>query len=411
MVAGDVKPGQRRARWLLITAAAGVTLSLSVFAVAFNFYAIAVGVDAVALGNINAAVAVGAALAVLPAGLLADSWGRKRTLVVGGMLFVAGAAAQSLAVHPVILGLGGFLAGTGGAAAEVVSLPVLVEITSPDEQPFVLSLAGALQAGGSAAGSVLGGVLPGWWAEMLNVSSRGAVALRFTLLFALAMAALPSLAFLLAFSERRSATHIAEASRYDPRGWWSLLWRGGAVTGTVGLGAGLLIPYLNLYFVGQLQATLAQFGLLAGVTSVLVALATAVAGWVIPRLGMVRTMVLTQGIATFLLAGLALAPCFTLAAPLFALRNMAMDMAQPAAVGWLIRRVPGHMRAVSYGLLLIAFQVPWAIGSALSGLVRTAGGFSLAFVLTGSCYLASTLLWAALFRSDATAPSLGEATP
>jgi MFS family permease len=173
--------------------------------------------------------------------------------------------------------------------------------------------------------------------------------------------------------------------------------RNGAVVGTVGLGAGLTIPYLNLYFVQDLHSSLATYGLLVGLTSLAVALGTLGAGVLIRRLGVPRIMIITQGIASALLIALAYVRVLPYAQAIYLLRNTAMDMAQPAAIGWLIHDFPSELQPLSYGLLLIAFQLPWALGSSASGFVRTYGGFKLTFAMTSSCYFISTVLWLIFF--------------
>ncbi|MCL5946640.1 MAG: MFS transporter [Chloroflexi bacterium] len=380
--------------WLLIVTAAGASLCLSVFSVVFNLYASAAGVTPQALGIINAATAIGSGIAILPTGLIANRWGRKRTLICGGILFASGSLLQSTTEGTLSLTFGGFLAGAGGAIAEVLTIPIFLEYAASIDQGLVLSVSGAAQVAAGALGSALGGILPSWW----NHFTSGAVRpLRFTLLTALAAALVPALIFLFRYHDTPNSPSVQLPSPWRQSSWTAQIARGSAIVGTVGLGAGLTIPYLNLYFIQRLHSSLAEYGLLVGLTSLSVALGTLLAGPLIRRFGVPSIMIATQGIATALLVALAYVRVHIYAQAIYLLRNTAMDMAQPAATGWLIHDLPPALQPLGYGILLIAFQLPWALGSSASGFIRAYGGFKLTFAMTSLCYFISTLLWIIFF--------------
>lgn len=385
--------------WLLLLTSAGGAISVGVFGVVFNLYVVSLGIAGSGLGEILGAGTLGLALAVLPAGMLADAWGRKRTLVLGGLLNGAATVGQCLVSQVALIAGCGFLAGVGGAAIAVVALPMLVEAAQPQQRNAVLAAGGALALLGSAAGSALGGRLPTWLGNALAISAHAALAYRLTLLFSLAVAGVTALPLLPWYRDlheplpwRRSLGGL-----FDPE-WRRLAWRVTLVAGTLGLGAGFVIPYLNLYFTRQLHVSVAAFGTLSAAGQFVLGLATLLAGVLAARGGVLRLVVLTQLLAVAILLLLAAAPSAPVAMAAFVLRQALMDMSTPVAQGWLLGLAAPEQRATTASLLLIAEQGPLAISSMAGGLLQQRAGFLPGFLLTALFYLLSVILWVLLFR-------------
>jgi predicted MFS family arabinose efflux permease len=180
--------------------------------------------------------------------------------------------------------------------------------------------------------------------------------------------------------------------------WRRLAWRVTLVVGTLGLGAGFVIPYLNLYFTRQLRVSVVAFGILSAVSQLVLGLATLLAGLVAARGGVVLLVVVTQTLALALLLLLAAAPAAPVAMAAFVLRQALMDMSIPVAQGWLLGLAAPELRATTASLLLIAEQGPWAITSAVGGALQQRAGFLPGFLLTALFYLLSVILWILLFR-------------
>lgn len=385
--------------WLLLLTSAGGAVSIGVFSVVFNLYVVSLGLTSAVLGEILSVGTVGLALAVVPAGTLADAWGRKRTLVLGGLLNGAATVVQCLARAPTAIAVAGFVAGVGGAAIAVVALPMLVEAAPVGRRNAVLSVGGALALLGSAAGSALGGRLPAFIGAALRVPAAGPVAYRLTLLLSLAVAGATALPLLPWYHDhhvrqpwRRGVAGLGEAT------WRRLAWRLALVTGTIGIGAGFVIPYLNLYFTRVLGVSVAAYGILGAVSQLVLGLATLLAGVLAGRFGIVRVVVGTQVVAIVFLLLLATAPSAPMAMVAYVLRQALMDMTSPVAQGWLLGLASPEQRATTASLLLIAQQGPWALSSVVGGMLQQRAGFWPGFLLTALFYLASSLLWIVLFH-------------
>lgn len=390
-----------RNAWLLLLTSAGGAISVGVYGVVFNLYIASLGLSTSVLGVILGVGTAGLAVAVVPSGVLADVWGRKRTLVLGGVLSGPFTAAQVIFTPPWAIIASGFVAGLGGAAIATVALPLLVEAAPAERRAGVLSAGGALALLGSAAGSALGGWLPAALAPYLHASATSPTAYRWTLLLSVAVAGLTALPVVLWFRDphRPGLWRGTLAGLRAPR-WRRLAWRLAAVAGTVGLGAGFVIPYFNLYFTRVVGLSTAQYGALSAVGQLVLGLATLLAGLLVRRVGVVLLAAATQLLSVPLLLALAAPPPLLPASLAYIGRQALMDMATPVAQGWLLSLVPPEARATTASLLEIAQQGPWALSSAAGGTLQAHSGYGPGFVLTAACYVTSSLLWLLLFRRE-----------
>ncbi|QNP70515.1 MFS transporter [Streptomyces roseirectus] len=119
----------------------------------------------------DAYIVVFAAL-MLPAGLLGDRFGRRRMLVVGLTLFLAGSVLGALAsdVNWVIAARA--FMGVGGALVTPLALSVLPSLFGPDERTKAVGIISAAGSLGLPLGPIIGGWLLNhfWWGSVFLVN-------------------------------------------------------------------------------------------------------------------------------------------------------------------------------------------------------------------------------------------------
>ncbi|MFI6353068.1 MFS transporter [Streptomyces sp. NPDC050743] len=119
----------------------------------------------------DAYVVVFAAL-MLPAGLLGDRFGRRRMLIAGLAVFLAGSVLGSLAgdVNAVIAARA--VLGVGAALIMPLSLSVLPALFGPDERGKAVGMISAASALGMPLGPLVGGWLLGhfWWGSVFLIN-------------------------------------------------------------------------------------------------------------------------------------------------------------------------------------------------------------------------------------------------
>jgi predicted MFS family arabinose efflux permease len=162
----------------------------------------------------------------------------------------------------------------------------------------------------------------------------------------------------------------------------------------IGLGAGLFIPYTNIYFVQHLKASSWLFGLIDGGATALTALFTLVAPFLALRFGRVNSIALTQLASIPLLLTIGLTSYLPVAAALYLFRQPLMDMSMGVLQVFSMEAVPQEHRGVANSSYQASFQVAWAITASLGGIIIVQLGYPPIFIGGAICYiLAVVTLW------------------
>ncbi len=166
------------------------------------------------------------------------------------------------------------------------------------------------------------------------------------------------------------------------------------VQACIGAGAGLFIPYFNIYFVQHLGASPALFGVLNGGATAINALLALAAPWLAMRLGKVNSVALTELVSIPLLITLGLIPLLPVAAVCYLFRQGFMDMSNGVLQVFLMEAVPERYRGLANSSYQVAFQVPWALTAPLGGILIAHVGYPAVFLGGAMCYLlACGTLW------------------
>jgi MFS family permease len=162
----------------------------------------------------------------------------------------------------------------------------------------------------------------------------------------------------------------------------------------IGAGAGLFVPYANLFFVQHLGASSALFGLIDGGTTTLTALMTLVAPLLAVRIGRVNSIVLTQLASIPLLVALGLTPFIPLVALFYLSRQPLMDMTMGILQVFSMEAAPQRHRGLANSSYQAGFQVANAITASLGGFIIVQFGYPPLFIGGAICYLlAIATLW------------------
>lgn len=161
-------PSRSRRWWALgaiSLAVLAVTLDVTVLTVALPTLAKELGASEAELQWFVTAYTLALVAGMLPAGLLADRYGRRRLLLAALVLFGIGSAVCAMAPNPEVFIAGRVVLGLAGAAIIVVALATLTVLFDEDERPRAIGIWGAANFIGLPLGPILGGwiLTNAWW--------------------------------------------------------------------------------------------------------------------------------------------------------------------------------------------------------------------------------------------------------
>jgi predicted MFS family arabinose efflux permease len=170
-----------------------------------------------------------------------------------------------------------------------------------------------------------------------------------------------------------------------------------------GLGAAIVIPYLNVFFVEKFKLTNQWLGVLFSVGALLVGLGSALGPSLVNRLNSkIKTIVLTQTISLVFLLLLGFSNLVWLAAVGFIIRGVMMNMASPLYSAFAMEQIKSEDQGAVNSLLTIAWTVGWAVGPMISGFTQQRYGFSPLFITTFILYSISIISMWMFFRNQET---------
>ncbi|MEK7824571.1 MAG: MFS transporter [Candidatus Eisenbacteria bacterium] len=399
----------RPARLFLLTELLAWTCH-GVFAVVFNLYLLEAGYRESFVGRAVSLNGLGMALAALPAGMLADRWGRRRCLVLGAALDAAAQLARATLLSPGAILAGSFLAGSGQALLAIAAAPFLTEHSSPRERTHLFSTFFATTLLAGVAGSVMGGEIPallGHLTEPLRpdrLHAYRAALWMGGLLNAAACLPLLRLRGMVepVLSHARVAADAAARRRLVPIGLNAFL---------IGAGAGLVIPFMNLYFARRFGCSSSQIGVFFSLAAVSTALASLLGPALARRFGMLRTAVAAQLLSLPFLVTLGAEQRLGIAVAAFWMRATLMQASTPLVQAFVMEALPTSLRARSTSLITLVWNCGWAVSATLSGVIIQRFGYDVPFYITAVLYALAATIFYLSFRGapeGAPAPRLPE---
>jgi MFS family permease len=382
-----------------------IQIGMGVFMVMYNLYIKELGMPETVNGKVISMTATASALMLIPAGFLSDRFGRKWILLIGAALGAATLFYRSFAVDETPLVAAAFLTGLFMAFVQVSGIPFLAEHSKASERVHMFSVYFALMTLANVGGSLFGGLISD--AFQLLLSMNATLAIRWSLLFGALLFTLALLPLLRLDSrpppaEEKVSTRIdidiADASLKKNL---IVIFHFSFASLLIGLGSGLVVPYLNLYFANRFDASNTYIGLILALGSAMTVVAMLIGPLLAARVGKVKAMLLFQLLSIPFLVLTAYTTSLLLASLGFLLRQALMNAGNPIQSAIAMEVVHDKYKGLANSANQMVFNIGWAtMGPAAAGLVIGFGsywGYAYAFTITSVLYLISVLYYYFIF--------------
>jgi MFS family permease len=388
---------------LFLTATVLYGIAYSFWELFFNLYMLSSGVGKDTLGLIRAISPLTALLLGLPLGKLADRIGYRKSLIIGLTIGLLGMALQIiLQAHWQII-LMGAVQGAGLMLYRVATPPFIMESSSEQNRTLYFSLNFSLLTFAGMVGNLIAGQLPTLAAHYLGIQDITAAAYQLVILAGICLGATCLIPLLMIkgknlhkLEDDAPPSPILSIKELFSRKIIRQLF---VINMFVGLGAALLIPYLNVFFREEHLMSDQALGLLYSLSSLLVVIGSISAPWLARKMHskIVATNV-TQAVSIVFLLLLGFSPWLWLAQISFLLRTVFMQLSSPLLENFAMEVSPPGQQSTIAGIRGMGWQVGQAVGLYASGLVQIKYGFDPLFITTAVLYLISIILAANYFR-------------
>ncbi len=398
----------RNARLLLLSTFIG-SLGLGMVWVLRNLYLRRIGFNDAQIGNVLSAAAMGL-VAAAPVALWMDRLRLKGFLLFAGLAGTLGLFGQLVTEDYDLIRLAAFFSGVGGSLAGLAGAPFVMRNSGTSERVYLFGVTIAVATLGSALSMIIAGVCTRAYGDTAEVQ-------RWVMLGGCAVGFLagPPLFFIKEppLKLKKGDSSVPSLRNKD----WRTIGRLCLPDFLIGAGAGLTIPFINLYYetrFGIPSDRISGYYAASQLVNMLGFMASPV---IANRLGLVKSVVVSQLLSTPFFAILAVTTDLRLAVGAFLLRNMLMNMVQPVNSNFAMEVVPEDQRAFTNCIKGIAWNLPWVPAASLGGQVvhhfqeirsrlpwdpSTLGvrdGFTLTMYVTIVLYLVAASVFYVFFRN------------
>lgn len=354
----------------------------------FNFYLRSLGYDETFMGLLSTVSSMTVLISALPMGYMADRLGRKFSLVVAAL--VTGASILLMVIFPstAILIVTNILMGFGSSLGAVVSGPFMMENSGEEERTYLFSIGSGLRMAAYSVGDWVGGYLPSWFGGIFDVPAVSSTAYAWAIGMAgvLVMAtAIPRLMLKrnkLA-TENRSAFAPITYARQHPGMLTKLL----LPMFITSIGAGLIMPFMNIFFSNVHQQPDPVIGTLMAWGSLAMGIGLILAPAFADRFGKIQVVVFSQAISIPFLIMLGFSPLFELSALAYFIRLTLMNMSSPVYQTFVMEQVDADSRAMVASLNSMVNSFGRAFSPVASGWMQVNYGFGPPFAGTILMYI------------------------
>jgi MFS family permease len=379
-----------------------IQVGMGIFMVIYNFYVRELGYTEQVNGQIISMNSLATALILIPAGILSDRLGRKKVMIFGALLTGCFLILRSITEAQSLLILFAFLTGLTMAFVMVSGIPWLAENSTEGQRVHLFSMQFAIMTAANVVGNILGGTLT----DVFSLRFSEVASIRYTLLIG-ACIFLIGLIPMLKFKEA-SRMKGSKNSKSINNGFASsknkymmiILFAIPALL--IGFGAGLVIPYLNLYFSDRFGASNTLIGLIISLGQAATAVAIIIGPLVVRKVGEVRAVVILQLLSLPFLLLTAYTEHLWLAAVGFLFRQALMNAGNPIQTSLMMSMVDDSVKGLANSVNQMVFNLGWALmGPVSTGIVLQYGtywGYATVFTVTASLYLIGSVYYFIVFR-------------
>ena len=367
-----------------------------------NLYLLRLGYGPELIGSANATIAIAFAAFSLPAGLLGRRFGIRRMMIVGSALSIIGFTLLPMTeLVPPGLKVGWILitrfpSAFGMALYFVNVTPFLIADTSKEERSHAFSVQAALMPLSGFVGSLVGGFLPGLFANVLGVTLADPAPYRYPLLIA-ALLLLPVVPVLAATREVEVKEVKETATEKIPLPF-ALITLFSLFVLFRGSGEAIVRTFFNVYLDDALQVSPARIGVLLAFGQLLAVPAALSMPILVARYSRNRTVLLgSLGIPLGLLP-IALIPHWGAAGfSLVAITALA-SVVRSAFLVYSMEVVPKEWMAATSGAVTMAMGLSYSITSFVGGYLIPVLGYRSLYLMGAALTVVAPLLFLIYLR-------------
>ena len=388
----------RRDARLFIILGAFNAYAFGISGVIFNLYMEARGFSEDFLGFfLSVSMFATAALAIF-AGIIVDRISRWKTVLLASTVSFVSLFIQYSVLNEISLLSSQVFIGIASAFTQVAWSPYITDQSTDQERAHLFSFNSGVAIIAVLLGNLSGGYLPVLFNSLSPFALNIGTAYQLTLLLSLIPSAVSLLLItMMSMDVPTEATQIN--IKFSNVTNWGFIGKYSLTISTVGLGAGVIVLYFNLFFKNEFGANSELIGVIFAVNMVVLALGNFLAPALSDKLGKVRTIIITEALSIPFLLMISFADYLSLAVLAYVSRNVLMNMAGPVSNAFFMEGLQKEERATAMGVTRAGDSLVRGIAANIGGGLLAAGLYRLPYILVSGLYFISVVMFYLFFRN------------
>lgn len=363
----------------------------------YNLYLKELGFSEGVMGEIMFFQGLGTVIAAIPAAVAIDYFRLKKVMITASVVNSLSFVLMTFITDLDILRIVAVLAGAGWTVHFVAASPFFMRNSTNKERTYLFSVNYALEWAAGLLGALIGGYIPkllSFWGVPLITGYR--VSLLMGALFAL----ISALFYLKILSARPIKSGKIDWVKYVKSRDWRTTGKLCLPQLIIGFGAGLVIPFLNIYFSNIFNLDSADIGKIFAIGQISTVIGFLLGPVLAKKLGLVRTVASSQLLSIPFFLILAFTPYLSPAIIAFWLRGALMLMAWPLYNNFAMEIVEPEHHAGTNSLLSLSFNTTWMFSSFIGGKIIEHYGFVPVMLATILLYIINSITILVFFRKN-----------
>lgn len=169
----------------------------------------------------------------------------------------------------------------------------------------------------------------------------------------------------------------------------------------IGFGAGLVVPYFNVYLKYKVNATTEQIGIIMSLAQAAMGMGGLITPFMAQKYGRVKTIIICQMISIPFLMIIAMPPSIVIVSIAMFIRNALMNMSGPIVNNMAMELVKSDERPIFASINNISVNLSRALSAVIAGIIMNhlSNGYEIPYFITAIMYLIATLYFYKSFKN------------
>lgn len=363
----------------------------------YNLYLKQLGFAEGTMGEILFFEGLGTVLAAIPAAIAIDYIRLKNVMVAANLINTISYLFLTFVTEIKVLYFIAIITGAGWTVHFIAASPFFMRNSTTTERTHLFSFNYALDMMSGLVGALIGGYIP------ILLLQRGVpliIGYRISLIFGAIMTLSAVIFYMRIKTPRPIKAGIINWRNYISSKNWKITFRLCLPQFFMGMGAGLVIPFLNIYFVNRFTLDSSFIGKIYSVGQLFMVVGFLIGPVFGKKIGLVRTVAFSQlaSIPFFLILafGYYLPPVIIA----FWFRGSLMNMAWPLYSNFAMEKVEPNQHAATNSFLSLAWNSSWMISALIGGRLIEYYGFVPVMLVAISLYVSVSMTILLFFRKD-----------